>query len=119
MAFKDKIKELRVARNMTQEEVAKGTGLSASSIGMYEQGRRKPSFEVLEIFADFFNVDMNTLTAQGYYIDPETAAYAEELRTNPELKVLFSASKDLTKEQMKEAYNYIKFLKSREKNNDD
>ena len=28
---------------------------------MYESGRRKPSFEVLEAFADFFNVDMNTL----------------------------------------------------------
>ena len=29
---------------------------------MYEQGRRKPSFEVLEAFADFFNVDLNSLS---------------------------------------------------------
>ena len=28
---------------------------------MYENGKREPKFEVLEAFADFFNVDMNTL----------------------------------------------------------
>ncbi|WP_427114169.1 helix-turn-helix domain-containing protein [Megasphaera sueciensis] len=116
MAFKDKIKELRLARNLTQEEVARGTGLSASSVGMYEQGRRKPSFEVLEAFADFFNVDMNTLTAkdQGYYNDPEIAAMAEELRTNPKMRILFDASKDLNKQDIDFAINMIKELKKKE-----
>lgn len=28
---------------------------------MYENGKRKPSFEVLEMFADFFNVNLDTL----------------------------------------------------------
>lgn len=68
MAFNDKIKNLRLARNLTQADVAKGISLpnnkklSTSAIGMYEQGRRKPSFEVLEAFADFFNVDLNSLS---------------------------------------------------------
>ncbi len=68
MAFNDKIKNLRLARNLTQSDVAKGISLpnnkklSTSAIGMYEQGRRKPSFEVLEAFADFFNVDLNSLS---------------------------------------------------------
>lgn len=67
MPFNTKIKSLRLARGLTQSEVANGIvlpnnkKLSASTIGMYEQGRRKPSFEVLEAFADFFNVDLNTL----------------------------------------------------------
>ena len=50
MEFKDKIKELRRAKKLTQQEVGEGTGLSTSSIGMYEQGRRKPSFDVLKTF---------------------------------------------------------------------
>lgn len=62
MAFGDTLKELRLKSGLTQEDVAKGTGLSKSSISMYELGNRKPSFEVLEAIADFFNVDMNTLT---------------------------------------------------------
>lgn len=68
MAFNDKIKSLRLARGLTQADVAKGIKLpknkklSPSAIGMYEQGRRKPSFEVLEAFADFFNIDLNSLS---------------------------------------------------------
>lgn len=50
--FKDIIKKLRQERGLSQQELAQKTGLSASSIGMYEQGRRKPSFEVLQLFAD-------------------------------------------------------------------
>lgn len=71
MAFNDKIKDLRLARGLTQAQVAEGIilpnnkKLSASTIGMYEQGRRKPSFEVLEAFADYFNVDLNTLRDSG------------------------------------------------------
>lgn len=61
MAFADTLKRLRLSKGLTQEELANGTGLAKSSISMYESGRRKPSFEVLETFADFFNVDMNTL----------------------------------------------------------
>ena len=61
MAFADTLKRLRLSKRLTQEELANGTGLAKSSISMYESGRRKPSFEVLEAFADFFNVDMNTL----------------------------------------------------------
>ena len=61
MAFEDTLKKLRLSKGLTQEELAKETGLAKSSISMYESGRRKPSFEVLEAFADFFNVDMNTL----------------------------------------------------------
>lgn len=68
--FGKKIRDLRIARNLTQAQVAAGIvlpnnkKLSASTIGMYEQNRRKPSFEVLEAFADFFNVDLNTLSSQ-------------------------------------------------------
>jgi len=61
VAFADTLKRLRLSKRLTQEELANGTGLAKSSISMYESGRRKPSFEVLEAFADFFNVDMNTL----------------------------------------------------------
>ena len=62
MPFDDVLKKLRTEKGLTQEELAKNTNLSKSVISMYENGKRKPSFEVLELFADYFNVDMNTLT---------------------------------------------------------
>ena len=32
---------------------------------MYEKGKREPDFETLELFADFFNVDMNYLLGKS------------------------------------------------------
>ena len=46
---------------MSQDELARLTQLSKSTISMYENGNREPKFETLEVIADFFNVDMNTL----------------------------------------------------------
>ena len=43
---------------MTQEDLAKAIGQSASSITMYENGRREPNFETLEALADAFNVSL-------------------------------------------------------------
>lgn len=60
--FKDALKELRIKRNLTQEQLANKLDLAKSTISMYENGKREPDLETLELFADFFNVDMNKLT---------------------------------------------------------
>lgn len=61
MSFKDMLKFLREERGLSQDELARLTQLSKSTISMYENGNREPKFETLEAIADFFNVDMNTL----------------------------------------------------------
>lgn len=61
MDFAKRLKELRVSRGLTQEDLARELNLVKSSISMYENGKRKPSFEVLEAIADYFNVNMDTL----------------------------------------------------------
>lgn len=63
--IKDRIIELRLSKGMTQGELAKALDLSASSIGMYEQGRRKPSYKLLEKISDYFNVDMDYLMGKS------------------------------------------------------
>lgn len=59
--FSVMIKKLRNECHLTQEELAKKLGLTRSTIGMYETGKREPDFETLEKIADFFNVNMNYL----------------------------------------------------------
>lgn len=61
MPFNTVLRELRKKKQLTQAELAKLTGLTVSAISMYENGNREPNFETLEVFADFFNVDMNFL----------------------------------------------------------
>lgn len=66
--FSKRLKTLRTDKQLTQEEVAIELGVSRSTLGMYETGKREPDFETLETIADFFNVDMNYLI--GYSDDP-------------------------------------------------
>lgn len=59
--FKDMLKYFRMREGLSQSELAKKLGVSASRISMYEAGNREPDFETEEKIADFFNTDLNTL----------------------------------------------------------
>ncbi len=61
MKFNETLRKLRQNKDLTQEALSKATGIGKSAIGMYEAGKREPSFETLEIFADFFNVSLDYL----------------------------------------------------------
>lgn len=52
---------------------------------------------------------------KGYYTNKETAEYAEMLRTRPGARLLFSAAKDISKDDLQKAVEYIEFLKSKNK----
>ena len=64
-AFSDMLVYLRKQCGLSQKDLADKTGLTRSAIGMYETGKREPDFETLEVFADFFNVNMDTLLGKS------------------------------------------------------
>ena len=59
--FAIRLKKLRIDKQLTQDELAPRLGISRSTLGMYETGKREPDFETLETIADFFNVNMDYL----------------------------------------------------------
>lgn len=61
MSFSTKLKALRLQKGLTQQEIAKELNMRRSTYGMYETGKREPTFDTLTKFSEFFNVDMNTL----------------------------------------------------------
>ena len=61
MKFSTVLKELRKKYNMTQDELAKKLNVAKSTVSMYERGERMPSFEIIEILSDIFNVSIDTL----------------------------------------------------------
>ena len=52
--FSEKLKMLRLKKGLTQEELAKETGVGVSAISMYEQGNRIPRDEIKIRLAKFF-----------------------------------------------------------------
>ena len=128
--FQNVFKRLRISSGLTQTEFAEKIGISRSTIGMYETGAREPDFEILERIADFFNVDIDYLlgrtdktallpeTVGQYYLNDETAAIAQDIFENKELRLLFDTARDTEPEDLIAVHNMLLALKSKERRND-
>lgn len=64
---------LRRERGLTQSALAKRLAISPSAVGMYEQGRREPSGELLVAMAELFGVSTDFLL-RGESLPGDTAA---------------------------------------------
>ena len=61
MDFGTKLKQLRKDKKITQEELAREFGLTASAISRYEKNIAYPKQKVLEQYSSFFDVDLKAL----------------------------------------------------------
>ena len=61
MDINNRIRDLRIVHNMSQEQLAEKVGTTKQAISQYERGIRKPKYEILEAIADYFNVDYDYL----------------------------------------------------------
>lgn len=55
MEFKDKLKELRLSKNLSQMQLSQQIGLSQSAIAKWELGKTEPTASAIIILAKFFN----------------------------------------------------------------
>ncbi len=61
ITFGDTVKKLREERNLPLREVAEALCIDTSMLGKIEKNNRKPTKELIEKFADFFNVSAKEL----------------------------------------------------------
>ena len=59
--FGQRIRELRKARSLSQEQLAELTGFHRNYIGMIERGERNPALVNIEIFANTFEISLSEL----------------------------------------------------------
>ena len=118
--FINRLKSIMSERKITQSELSKRTGIRQSSISDWLNDRYEPKQDKIYLIAQALGVSPSWLLGydettsnqtEGYYVDPETAEFAEYLRTRPEARLLFSASRGISKEDMEKAVEYIELLK--------
>lgn len=60
-SFGDRLRNLRLSRNLSQGKLAALLGISVPMIGLYENSSRMPSYEILIRMARFFKVTVDYL----------------------------------------------------------
>jgi len=125
MTREDYLKE-KIKEQGTQREFAAKIGMPPSTLFSILRNVGGASIDNIIKICKGLNISPDELAeigeeitipseTKGYYTDPEAAEFAEYLRTRPGARMLFSAAKDITKEEMEEAVKYIEFLKSKHK----
>ena len=76
MEFGDRLKELRKARSLTQEELAEAIYVSRTAVSKWESGRGYPSIDSLKELSRFFSVSIDELVS----LDEAIAAAEDDRR---------------------------------------
>ncbi|SES82923.1 Methanogenic corrinoid protein MtbC1 [Natronincola peptidivorans] len=62
--FGDRLRELRLEKNLRQIDLAENLGLAQTTIANYEQNLRFPNEEILVKLADYFNISLDYLLSR-------------------------------------------------------
>lgn len=111
----NRLRELRVERELLQSDIAKLINKSERTVGFYETGERDMNTETLAILANFFNVSIDYLLGKSDIRNPEKADLDK-------LQIGLSAKdySNITDEQIKQIEDFAKFvLKDNKKDKSD
>lgn len=88
MALSDRIKEARLKKGLTQEQLANMIGTAKSTVTGYEKGNRIPPAATVGLIADATNVDANFLYQDEVRERKENNVSLEELSIVKKYRVL-------------------------------
>ncbi len=116
----ERIRKLRKEKGMTQKELGNILGVSISTVGMYEAGKRMPAPETIGKIADYFSADTDYLLGRSEVVasiihKEELIARVEvlqkisdRLQRNPEYIDLFNAAVNLRPEDVEFATLFLR-----------
>lgn len=113
--FYDKFKGLCDQRGLSPSAVVKALGLSTGNIAAWKRGQT-PKYERLVAIADFFGVSIEELAgepvdATNRIDSAELVDYLDQLRDRPEMRMLFSATKNAKKSEIEAIVHFIESLR--------
>lgn len=118
MELLDRVKQLCVSNGISLSKMEKDIGISAGA--SYKWKTSSPSTEVLEKMSRYFGVSADYLLTgdesnqeMPYYLNDDAREMAQFMFQNPEYKVLFDASRKVSKDDIET----VKTILDRFKNN--
>ena len=101
----NKLKKLRENKQLLQKDLGEILGVSASTIGMYEQGRREPDNTILKKISKYFKVSID------YLLDNETLNNSKQKETLKKALIkngYMKKDEDLSDGELKKLIEFVK-----------
>lgn len=126
MGLANRLKKLRKEKGLYQKDVAEDIGLTASAIGFYEQGKRKPDNDTLQKLADYYDVSTDYLLGRtnerssadkikkAISDDPELQDAWDQISKRENLQLLFKQTKDMDDSSIRQIIRVIKAIEEDE-----
>lgn len=108
------LRKIRKQEHLTMKDLADLSGVSESAIGMYETGKRKPSFEVLLRLSEALGCTVDELVRGDEKSPSEDDELREELqllRDMPGRRALLHATRGMTAEQVKQMADFLEGMR--------
>ena len=112
-AFANKLKQLRLASQISQTSLAKNINVSRSCLANYESGKRFPSADILDIISNYFKVSVD------YLLTPQSSVWLEKDYNSDVTQLIKDVSakgkldisniSPLSKIALFEFYNFLKY----------
>ena len=120
MGLKERIQELCKQQDMSMNQLETELGFGKGYLS--KLGKSTPNAIKIQKIADRLGVSVDYLMngdnpepKQGYYLNDETAAIAQEIFENKELRMLFDASRNATPEDLLTVRDMMLALKRKER----
>ncbi|EEV69905.1 predicted protein [Staphylococcus aureus A9635] len=114
-SFKERLREAIIAKNMSQSELSRLTGIGRNSISDYLKGKYEAKQDKIYIIAKVLNVSEAWLL--GYDVSSERPTDEERHLNQNEQIIAAHIKDDVTDEEMKEIVNFIEYIKSKRNTN--
>ncbi len=113
------IKDLRIKKGLTQEELGKMLNKTKNNISQYETGKREPDNNTLLKLSEIFNVSIDLLLGNDVLSildEPELSLH--EQYANKITKLLEDEGLEYTEDAINEIIDYSKYILSKKKKQD-
>ena len=117
----DKITELKKKKGFTNVKLSELSGVPLGTVSKIVSGQTKdPQIGALVAIANALDCSIEDLVDEtptdnnetsGYYLSDEVSKMAQEIYDNPELRILFDASRKLEKEDILTVVSLVKRMK--------
>ncbi len=118
--------KLLEARGITIYKFCKDTGVSESTVYTWKKKRTQCNAKLQKVVCEYFKISADYLMtgeekedSAKYYLNDETAAIAQDIFENKELRLLFDAARDAAPEDLETVHSMLLALKRKEKGNVD